>query len=234
MIMSKEKRNHYGNRFVAMMLMVVALLATGCTEKEEVDKDWVDLGLPSGLLWATRNVGATAPEDYGDYFAWGETSPKSVYNWNTYIYGNHWEFTKYCNYSSCGYNGFTDTLTTLQPGDDAATANYGGRTPTADEWQELIDNTTSEWTTLNGVNGFRFTGSNGNRLFLPAAGYRWDSTLDHPGGWCIYWSSSLYTDGPDYAWRVGIDQINVPNLRDYFRGFYRSYGCPVRAVRSAL
>ena len=86
---------------------------------------YVDLGLPSGTLWATCNVGADTPEGYGDYFAWGETQPKDVYNWSNYQYcnGSHDQLTKYCNNSSYGYNGFTDNLTTLQPGDDAATAN---------------------------------------------------------------------------------------------------------------
>ena len=94
--------------------------------------EYVDLGLPSGTLWATCNVGATTPEGYGDYFAWGETTPKSVYNWDTYQYSNGGYtyidefrpyFTKYCNKSEYGYNGYTDTLTILQAGDDAATAN---------------------------------------------------------------------------------------------------------------
>ena len=212
------------------MLMFVALLSTGCTEKEEVDKDWVDLGLPSGLLWATRNVGATSPEDYGDYFAWGETSPKEVYNWDTYRYcnGDYDQLTKYCSKSSFGYNGFTDNLTILQPGDDAATANYGGRTPTKEEWQELLNNTTVSWTTLNGVNGRLFTASNGNSLFLPAAGYRGVSSLYDAGSDGDYWSSSLYTDDPDYAWYFYFgsgDQDMSSSGRDN--------GHSVRAVRSA-
>ena len=230
MIMGKEKRNHYGKSMVAIMLMFVALLSTGCTEKEEVDKDWVDLGLPSGLLWATRNVGATSPEDYGDYFAWGETSPKEVYNWDTYRYcnGDYDQLTKYCSKSSFGYNGFTDNLTILQPGDDAATANYGGRTPTKEEWQELLNNTTVSWTTLNGVNGRLFTASNGNSLFLPAAGYRWVSSLYDAGSDGDYWSSSLYTDDPVYAWYFYVgsgDQDMSSSGRDN--------GHSVRAVRSA-
>lgn len=180
--------------------------------------DWVDLGLPSGLLWATRNVGATSPEDYGDYFAWGETSPKSVYDWDTYLYYN----------SATGITKYTgsDGLTILQPGDDAATANYGGRTPTEEEWQELMDNTTSRWMTINGVNGRCFTGPNGNSLFLPAAGYRWDSSLNDDGSYGLYWSSSLYTDGPYRAWRFYF-------LSDYQSMDYGSRlgGHTVRAVR---
>ena len=212
------------------MVATIALLAVGYTEKGKGDNDWVDLGLPSGLLWATRNVGATSPEDYGDYFAWGETSPKEVYNWDTYRYcnGDYNQLTKYCSKSSVGYNGFTDNLTILQHGDDAATANYGGRTPTKEEWEELMSNTTVSWTTRNGVNGRLFTATNGNSLFLPAAGYRLDSSLDGAGGYGCYWSSSLNTGYPDGAWGFYFDS-------DYqlMGNRSRSTGRSVRAVRSA-
>ena len=140
------------------------------------DHGYVDLGLPSGLLWATCNVGAETAEEYGDYFAWGETQPKDYYYWSTYQYcnGSSSTLTKYCNNSSNGYNGYTDNLTTLLPEDDAATANWGSdwRMPTNEEWQELYNNTTVTWTTRNGVDGRLFTASNGNSLFLPAAGFR--------------------------------------------------------------
>ena len=195
------------------------------------DLDWVDLGLPSGLLWATRNVGANSPEDYGDYFAWGETSPKSVYNRNTYLYyrcdDGGCGYTKYCNYSSYSYNGYLDNLTILQPGDDAATANYGGRMPTKEEWQELGNNCTSVWTTRNGVNGRLFTGPNGNTLFLPAASYRRGGELYYAGDYGYYWSSSLYTGYPDYAWYFSFDSSRT--RVNYYGGRY--YGQSVRAVR---
>lgn len=196
--------------------------------KECQTGDWVDLGLPSGLLWATRNVGAESPEDYGSYFAWGETSPKEVYNWSTYRYcnGDYGQLTKYCTYSDYGYNGFTDNLTTLQPGDDAATANYGGRTPTAEEWRELFDNTTPQWTTQNGVKGQLFTGSNGNSLFLPAAGRRWDGSLNYAGSYGHYWSSSLDTGIPGLAW-----YFYFGSGRQSMSGYNRYYGFTVRAVR---
>ena len=195
------------------------------------DYVYVDLGLPSGLLWATCNVGADNPEDYGDYFAWGETQPKGTYNWSTYQYcnGSYNTLTKYCNNSSYGYNGFTDNLTTLLPEDDAATANWGSdwRMPTQEEWQELFDNTTSTWTTQNGVNGRLFTASNGNSLFLPAAGYRGSSSLYYAGSYGFYWSSSLYTDYPYYAWDSGFGSDHY-----YVGGNYRYSGRSVRPVRS--
>lgn len=193
--------------------------------------DWVDLGLPSGLLWATRNVGASSSTDYGNYYAWGETTPKSFYDWSTYRYcnGNYDQLTKYCNNSFWGYNGFTDGLTTLQPVDDAATANYGGRTPTKEEWLELANNTTSQWITINGVIGRCFTGSNGNSLFLPAAGGRWCSYLFRAGSYGLYWSSSLLTDFPDGAWYFYFDSGR--QSVEYSSGYRRHVGFTVRAVR---
>ena len=193
---------------------------------------YVDLGLPSGLLWATCNLGADNPEDYGDYFAWGETQPKDTYNWSTYQYcnGSNNTLTKYCNDASYGYNGFTDNLTTLLPEDDAATANWGNgwRMPTKEEWQELYQNTTVTWTTRNGVNGRLFTASNGNSLFLPAAGYRWYAELDDAGDYGYYWSSSLYTVSPSCAWSLYFDSDDY-----YVYSSYRHSGRSVRAVRSS-
>jgi uncharacterized protein (TIGR02145 family) len=196
------------------------------------DHAYVDLGLPSGLLWATCNVGADSPEDYGDYFAWGETQPKDIYDWSTYQYcnGTYNTLTKYCNNSSYGYNGFTDNLTTLLPEDDAATANWGSgwRMPTKEEWQELYNNTTCTWTTQNGVNGRLFTAVNGNSLFLPAAGYRGNSSLSYVGSYGSYWSSSLYTGGPYDAWGFYFDSDDY-NVGNGSRG----YGHSVRGVRSS-
>ena len=192
--------------------------------------DYVDLGLPSGTLWATCNVGATSPEEYGDYFAWGETTTKSSYSWSTYKYcnGAYDKLTKYCNKASYGFNGFTDNLTVLQSGDDAATANWGSGwcMPTKEQWEELKDNTTVTWTTQNGVKGRRFTASNGNSLFLPAAGGRWDSELYNAGSYGNYWSSSLDTDDPNYAWYFDFYSDS------YYMGYgSRNIGQSVRAVR---
>jgi len=190
------------------------------------DYVYVDLGLPSGLLWATCNVGADSPEDYGDYFAWGETQPKDTYNWSTYQYcnGTSNTLTKYCNNSNYGYNGFTDNLTTLLPEDDAATANWGSdwRMPTKEEWQELLGNTTNTWTTQNGVNGWLCTASNGNTLFLPAGGFRLRS--DDFGA---YWSSSLDVGAPVYPCHLYFNSYEY-YMTDYY---FRASGQSVRAVR---
>ena len=196
---------------------------------------YVDLGLPSGLLWATCNVGADTPEGYGDYFAWGETVPKNYYNWSTYQYCNgsatNPAFFKYCPKSNWGYNGFTDDLTILEPGDDAAIANKGinFRMPTQVEFQELYNNTTMTSTQQNGVNGCLFTAANGSSLFLPAAGSLYFDSLSDEGSYGYYWSSSLYSNinMPYNAWNF------VFPMDNYMDGSYRSRGFTVRPVRSA-
>lgn len=191
---------------------------------------WIDLGLPSGILWAISNIGADYPEDYGDYFAWGETEPKNTYSWNTYHFGSDYnKLSKYCNNPVYGIYGFTDNLTTLQLSDDAAAANWGEdwRMPTYDEWEELYQYTTQTWTTLNDVNGILFTASNGNCIFLPAAGYRMFNETNTTGFHGTYWSSSLDTDGPYNSWGFYFDS-------DFYMGQGTRYlGKPVRAVRSA-
>lgn len=164
---------------------------------------YVDLGLPSGLLWAYSNIGATNPEDYGNYYAWGETETKETYDWSTYRYcnGSETTLTKYCYDESYGNDGFTDTLTTLDADDDAATINWGSnwRMPTQTEMQELLQYSNKTWTTQNGVNGLLYTGPNGNSIFLPAAGYFDFINLLDDGNFGHYCSSSLHTDSPRAA-----------------------------------
>ena len=137
--------------------------------------EYVDLGLPSGLLWATCNVGATTPEEYGDYFAWGETSPKDEYTeGNCSTYGKE----------------MSDIAGDAQY--DAATANWGGdwRMPTKAEQEELLNKCSWIWTTQNDVKGYKVTGPNGASIFLPAAGYPYESSLSDAGSIGCYWSSS--------------------------------------------
>ena len=198
-------------------------------ESTVVEPEYVDLGL--SVKWATFNVGATKPEEYGDYFAWGETQPKDYYDWSTYQYcmGTDHTLTKYCSQSDYGYNGFTDNLTTLLSEDDAATANWGAgwRMPTQAEWQELLDNTTSTWTTKNGVNGRLFTASNGNSLFLPAAGIRSNDGLGSADFLGFYRSRSLFTDIPHRAWAL----IFYSSACGMDNGCCRCHGLSVRPVR---
>ncbi len=159
--------------------------------------DWVNLGL--SVKWATCNIGADKPEEYGDYYAWGETATKSTYSWDTtykhgtYNFdGNNSKLTKY---------NTTDEKTSLEAADDAATVNWGEgwRMPTNAELDELIKKCTWTWTTKNGVKGCEIKATNGNTIFLPAAGYRNSSSLDLVGIYGGYWSSSLNADGASYA-----------------------------------
>ena len=155
--------------------------------------EWVDLGLPIGLKWATCNIGATTPEGYGDYFAWGETAPKTNYDWSTYKYCNGSEITL-TKYNTISSRGTVDNKTTLDLSDDAARANWGGswRMPTKAELDELRNNCTWTWTTQNGVEGYKVTSkNNGNSIFLPAAGNRSGTSVYEVGSRGLYWSSSL-------------------------------------------
>ena len=179
--------------------------------------EWVDLGL--SVKWATCNVGATKPEEYGDYYAWGETTPKSTYSWSTYKWcnGSKDTMTKYCTDSDYGT---VDNKTVLDPEDDAATVNMGGswRMPTKAEQDELRTECTWTWTTLNDVNGYNVEGPNGNSIFLPAAGYRYDSDLYVAGSGGYYWSSSLSTDysGNACSLYFGSDYVGWSYYRRYY------------------
>ena len=182
----------------------------------------VDLGLPSGTLWSNMNIGATAPEEYGNYYAWGETKPKETYNWSTYQHGNSSStLTKY---------NSTDGKTILEPEDDAATVNLGGtwRMPTIEEIQELIDNCTWTWKALNNINGYEVRSTNGNSIFLPAAGYYDEGNLSSVGIIGLYWSSTLDTSGgSDSAFRVTIAQSDIYRL-----SVHRFIGQSIRPVKS--
>ena len=224
---------------IAMLCMPVI---TSCSEDEEETllnpisniyaptgmengKGYVDLGL--SVKWATCNVGANSLEEYGYYFAWGETTPKTTYDWSAYKYcnGTYNSMTKYCTSS---YYGTVDNKTTLELTDDAAHVNWGGswRMPTLAEQEELTDNCTWTWITQNGVNGYKVTSKkNGNSIFLPAAGYRYNSDLSLAGSYGGYWLSSLSTYGSDGAYNLLFDSGNVG------WNFYDRYnGLSVRAV----
>ena len=189
---------------------------------------WVDLGLPSGLKWATCNVGATKPEEPGDHFAWGETVEKTEdYTWSTLQYctddkGN--KFSKYVPSNQASYwggAGSPDNKTVLDAEDDAATANWGApwRTPTDAEWTELRTKCTWTWTTQNDVKGY-LVSNNGNSLFLPAAGHRNGTSLYGAGSDGYFWSSSLNTGGPDDAWDVHFTSgVVYRNSRSRYYGF---------------
>lgn len=185
----------------------------------------IDLG--TGVLWACCNVGASLPEEYGNYYAWGETSTKSsIYDWSTYKWcnGSPNSMTKYCTSSSYGT---VDNKTQLELSDDAARVNWGGswRMPTIDELNNLSSNFTWTWTTVNNVNGYKVTASNGNSIFLPAAGCRDEESLYYAGSYGFYWSSSLYASGASYARSLGFYSGD-----HYSYTYYRCDGQSVRPV----
>ena len=196
---------------------------------------FVDLGLPSGLKWASCNVGAEKPEDFGLYFAWGETqgysgiTDEKKFSWSDYkLRGGSMyiqTFTKYNNNSS---SGTVDNLTTLEQVDDAAyQSDNTCRMPTKADLEELTANTTSRWETLNGVKGRRFTSNtNSNSIFVPAAGFCSNGSVGNVGSYGNLWSSSLDESNPRdgrylYFYSDDMDM-------DYF---FRFNGLTVRAVK---
>ena len=182
----------------------------------------VDMG--TSVKWAAYNLGATKPEEFGGYYVWGETLTKSIYNWNKYTWcnGDYNKLTKYCPADKTDYwdgEGTPDGKTVLDLEDDAARANWGGtwRMPTDEEWTELREGCLWEWTTYEGINGYNVYGFGGGKIiFLPAAGNNYNGKGSHGH----YWSSSLSTDSPSYAWFVYFFSSYVGRSNgDRYRGF---------------
>lgn len=197
----------------------------------------IDLGLPSGIKWANMNIGATSPEDYGDYFAWGETTPKATYAWSNYKWckGGSRSMTKYCTNQTWGT---VDNKKTLEPTDDAAHVNWGGtwRMPTWAEYDELCNHCTWKFSSQNGVYGYKFTSKkNGKAIFLPFAGH-WmkDKYYDRSNGDMVgyYLSSSLFEEVPNSANSLFISNRSTsygsPSIG--LDTGSRDYGRSVRAV----
>lgn len=219
--------------------------------------EYVDLGL--SVNWATCNIGADKPEEYGDYFAWGEMAPhyKSGYaqeepqeHWNSYMSDGYWwstymwskdthsSLTKYCNAGDLGNNGFTDKMTELVPADDAARMLWGSkwRMPTKLEMEELFNKCTWTWTKENGVYGYRVTsnvsGYTDRSIFLPAAGIRGGKSLNGLDSDGMYWSSSLDTDNSLMAWSIFFVNGNLEGIDDdvSVAPFSRHNGQSIRPV----
>lgn len=216
----------------------------GYVSEPPADVQAVDLGLPSGLKWASCNVGATTPEESGAHYAWGEVLPKQEgYRWATYkyAYGAYNKLFKYCDDAQYSNSGYIDRRTTLELEDDAAHVNWGGnwRMPTNAEWEELIENCTWTQTIQKGVNGYLVTSkTNSNSIFLPAAGddvnLIWIDYYKDPWAYYrgYYWSSSLFHNddpywdaGPNYAFFVYFDSDRLG-----CGGYERCSGYSVRAV----
>ncbi len=195
----------------------------GTIEKEPKKEDgkytinnhtFVDLGLPSGLLWAETNIGAESATDYGNYYAWGETKTKDSYTKETYEYA--------------------EDPSTLDAAHDAATANWGSpcRMPTKDEFTELLNNCTWTWTTENGVKGCKVTGKKdgytNNSIFLPAAGWVYDNSYTAQGSYGYYWSSSDYNNNLAYYLCFSYNDYEGVSKNCY--NGRRCVGCTVRPV----
>ncbi len=210
----------------------------------------IDLGL--SVKWASFNVGATKPEEYGDYFAWGETEPyfsnrdpltwkegkEQGYNWASYRWcmGTMESLTKYCTLSSDGYKGFTDGKTVLDPEDDAAHVNLGGkwRMPTEAEFTELLDNCDFEYSSVNGIECCKVIGPNGSFIFFPFTGYFFSISINDSSGIGYYLSASLskpYASATYYMnWNVEVLRVRSSPFMVERMGGLRNYGYPIRPV----
>ena len=230
---------------ILLLLAIILPFAFDSYSKEPVSPDtheWVDLGLPSGTLWATCNVGANSPEEYGDYFAWGEISTKESYDYRTYKWydrSNYEWLTKYstntdngcpCNYHRAHANdGFIDGKTELEPEDDAATVNWGPqwRMPTQAQQYELLWKCTWNWAQMNGVNGYLVIGPNGKTIFLPAAGRSYGKKGEKVGSEGCYWSCEQFTGYSRYAYEIFFNKYHAQGDHTF-----RSDGFSVRPVRA--
>ena len=189
------------------------------------DYDYVDLGL--SVQWATMNVGAEKASDCGSYFSWGETCTKSDYTWSAYKHGTSAdELNKYT---------YADDAMTLEPSDDAATANWGEgwRMPSRAEWEELCNkcNCTWEWTSIDGTPGYAVTskkpGCTDKSIFLPAAGYFRGQAVEGEEKSAYYWSSTRNEPFPDRA----ICLYFIPNFIGIGNNGFRNGGFTVRPVK---
>lgn len=180
----------------------------------------IDLGLPSGTLWACCNVGASMPAEYGGLYAWGETQTKSDYTWDTYKYG--WYYPGDFSHLVDIGNDIAGTSY------DVATAKWGEpwRMPSLEQIEELVENCVVEYTTQSGISGKKFIGENGGAIFMPFAGYREKKGHFQYGTWGFYWSSTQDSENPANAmW------LSVTKSMEYSSSATRYEGHSVRPVR---
>lgn len=193
---------------------------------------WVDLGLPSGILWADRNIGSNAPEDYGLYFQWGDVQGFSIKNANKFNWSNY----KWCSGTSntltkYNYNpsyGTVDKTIFLENIDDAAyQQNTNYKMPSKENLEELLNNTTSTWETLNDVNGIKITASNGNFIFIPANGQIQNDSIRYDKEYCYFWTNMVNTENrPNNAYSMYANSSGVD-----IGCAERDYGLGVRAIK---
>ena len=237
------------NQLIVLSLSALLFITSSCDKDNELrtGPQYVDLGL--SVNWATFNIGASQPQEYGDYFAWAETETKYYYYWSTYKYNigeydeeNLNSLTKYCPKSKFGYNEYTDTLIVIELSDDIANVKWGGnwRIPTVEEFQELLDNCTWKWTKLNGVKGFKVTsnieGHTDKSIFIPAAGYKSGPKLFNSCPTVNYWTSSLWTRQPHNSLDITFHyDEELKTYEDIYNEIYIGYsgryvGRPIRPV----
>lgn len=193
---------------------------------EKIPDSAVDLGLPSGTLWADRNVGAYAPHEYGYYYSWGMTVSLPVNHWSTYAwYDGVYDYL--IKYNLNNHEGVVDNRTHLEPCDDAATVHYGEkwRMPTLEEQRELLECCEWTWGEQNAVAGYYVKGPNGNSIFIPASGYRSYNEVVNAGISAVYWANSVADGCAFFAYGMMFDKSSNDIM-----GFSRDYGCTVRAV----
>lgn len=181
---------------------------------------FIDLNLPGGMKWCCCNMGAALPEAYGGYYGWGELNGKKA----------NYAVSNYEHYKNNEYLDIGDDIQFTEY-DAPFSLTYSSMLPKLSDIQDLASNCTKEWTTLNGVNGFKFTGSNGNSIFLPAAGARWDSTYDLYGTYGYYWSSTISTGWSPvgaYAYSMTLDGSsgNVKSSESQ----HRHFGFSIRSI----
>ena len=178
----------------------------------------IDLGLPSGTKWACCNVGANSPEQFGGYYAWGETVEKNTYDWSNYILCDGTEST--CHRIGADIAGTNYDVAHVKWGDSWVMPSYS-------QFKELIENCSTEWTSLNGINGYKFTGPNGSSIFLPASGYYGFGDKFFEGSAGLFWSSTYNSSNKDLARYLRFDSGRL--TLDYYLS--RNSGQPVRAIQ---
>ena len=194
-------------------------------------QEYVDLGL--SVNWATCNVGADKPEDYGDYYAWGETEPKSEYTWENYKFRKSGDADYNVKLSKYGVK--VDGKTVLDPEDDVAHEKWGGswRIPSEAEFQELFDNCTTIRDSLNGIYGYRLTsklpGYTDRSIFLPDAGHKWRSETTHEGA-CEYYVNSLHVLPGQNLYRLALAFLIDSHPFKWTLVCDRCEGYPIRPV----
>lgn len=218
-----------GEKTIVCKVKVTPLLPEGAVDLGIVMTDYT--GRTYRLYWADRNIGASSPEDYGDYYAWGETETKPSYDWTTYKWcnGSNNSLTKY---NTSSYYGAIDKKYLLEKVDDVAHVKLGSnwRMPTDDEWYTLRTNSNCVETTQNGVKGIKVTGPSGNSIFLPYAGQKSGTSLsEDTGSEGFYWSSFLKDDHPDQAYYIWL--WGTPKTH---RHGGRSAGLTIRPVFDSL